>query len=260
MRITLLGSGNVATHMGAALKNAGHQVVQVFSRNPQNAAMLAYYLGAEPVNDLRSVHSETDLVIIAVKDDAIPQVAASLKVGESTMVVHTSGATHNQTLSAFGAYGVFYPLQTFSRSRSLDFWNVPLFVEGNNPQTTAQLFALGQTISKQVHIIDAEKRKVLHVAGVFASNFPNFLYNAAAEVLEEHQLDFNLLRPLILETALKVQIHHPNEVQTGPAIRKDTQTMLNHFELLKDQPELQNIYRQLSQLIVKMEEASKRTK
>lgn len=253
MRITLLGSGNVATHMGAALKNAGHQVVQVWSRNPQNAAMLAYYLGAEPVNELRSIYPETDLVIIAVKDDAIAQVAAGLTVGAATMVVHTSGATNNRTLSAFSAYGVFYPLQTFSKSRSLDFWDVPLFVEGNNPETTAQLLSLGQTISNQVQVIDAEKRRVLHVAGVFASNFPNFLYNAAAEVLQKHHLDFDLMRPLILETALKVQTHYPNEVQTGPAIRKDTQTMLNHFELLKDQPELQNIYRQLSQLIVKMD-------
>ncbi|MGV8878302.1 MAG: Rossmann-like and DUF2520 domain-containing protein [Sphingobacteriaceae bacterium] len=260
MRITLLGSGNVATHMGAALKNAGHQMMQVWSRNPENAAMLAYYIGAEPVIELRLIRPETDLVIIAVKDDAITSVAAALTVSPETVVVHTSGATNNRTLSAFRSYGAFYPLQTFSKSRSLDFWNVPLFVEGNNPETTAQLLSLGQTISNQVQGIDAEKRRVLHVAGVFASNFPNFLYNAAAEVLHKYQLDFNLVRPLILETALKVQTNYPNEVQTGPAIRKDTQTMLNHFELLKDQPELQNIYRQLSQLIVKMDEASKRTK
>lgn len=259
MRITLLGSGNVATHMGAALKNAGHQVVQVWSRNLQNAAMLAYHLGAQPVNELNAIHPDTDLLIIAVKDDAIAQVAATL-VTKKIGVVHTSGATNAEVLASFDSYGVFYPFQTFSKSRSLDFFEVPLFVEGNNPETTHKLLSLGKTISKQVQVIDAEKRKALHLAGVFAGNFPNFLYHAAAEILQKQELDFDLLRPLILETVLKVQHHQPHEVQTGPAFRRDTQTMLNHFELLKDQPELQKIYRQLSQLIVKMGEGSLETR
>jgi predicted short-subunit dehydrogenase-like oxidoreductase (DUF2520 family) len=255
MRISLIGSGNVATHMGAALKNAGHRIVQIWSRNDENAALAAYYLDAEAIGDLESLHQETDLVIIAVKDDAILHVASALQLKPDTLVVHTSGATDIQCLNRFDSFGAFYPLQTFSKNRTLNFFDVPMCIEGNNQASLQILLDLARTISNNVQEVDSERRKALHLSAVFACNFPNFLYHAAAEILNQHELDFNLLRPLIAETALKVQDNHPAQVQTGPAIRKDTQTMLKHYELLKDQPELQNIYRLLSQLIVKMDES-----
>ena len=130
MRITLIGSGNVATHLGAAFKNAGHQVVQVYSRDLQNASMLAYNIKAEPIDDLGQINAETDIFIISVKDDAIGDIARQL-AGYDKLIVHTSGATSLGVLTLFtDKAGVFYPLQTFSKTKEVDFSTVPLCIEG----------------------------------------------------------------------------------------------------------------------------------
>jgi predicted short-subunit dehydrogenase-like oxidoreductase (DUF2520 family) len=253
MRITLIGSGNVATHMAAALKNAGHSIVQVYSREMQNAALLAYHVKAEAVDDLQNINPDTDLFIIAVKDDAIGPVAEKLAVYKKLMV-HTSGAVDLYTLLAFDdSVGVFYPLQTFSKTREVDFRNVPLCIEGSIDDITKQLQQLAQTISNKVYIIDSAKRKTLHLAAVFACNFPNYLYTIAQQLLAKHDIDFNLLRPLILETAEKVQHNLPVDAQTGPAIRNDKHTIDAHIELLQSEPQLQELYNLLSQGIIKLE-------
>jgi len=254
MRVTLVGSGNVATHLGAALKNAGHQIVQVWSRHLQNAALLAYHLKAEPIDELNNIHAGTDLIVISVKDDAVETVASFITL-KNVLVVHTSGAVGIQVLEKyFDSCGVFYSLQTFSKSREMDFRTVPLCIESTGKNSTAQLLELARTISNQVNYIDSAQRRVLHLAAVFACNFPNYLYSVSAGLLKGQQMDFELLKPLILETALKVQQFLPSEVQTGPAIRGDQQTMAAHLELLKQHPKLQEIYRLLSQGIIKMDE------
>ncbi|MGZ3776556.1 MAG: DUF2520 domain-containing protein [Mucilaginibacter sp.] len=130
---------------------------------------------------------------------------------------------------------------------------MPLCIEGANDEITAPLEELARTVSNNVYRVDSEKRKILHLAAVFACNFPNYLYYAASQLLEQHNLDFNLLRPLILETAEKVQEHLPADVQTGPAIRNDEKTMAAHLQLLAGNPDLQRVYEQLSQLIIKMD-------
>ena len=253
MRITLIGSGNVATHLAAALKNAGHAIVQVFSRDMQNAALLAYHVKSEAIDNLDAVNSETDLFIIAVKDDTIEDIAQKL-AQYGRLIVHTSGATPLKILTDYTANsGVFYPLQTFSKTKELDFMTVPLCIEGEDEQITNQLKELARTISNNVYQVNSDQRKILHLAAVFACNFPNYLYYAAGKLLQQHSLDFNLLRPLILETAEKVQDHLPADVQTGPAIRKDEKTMTAHLQLLQDNPELVLLYTELSQLIIKMD-------
>ena len=253
MRVTLVGSGNVATHLGAALKNAGHQIIQVWSRDLQNAALLAYHIKAEPIDDLCAIHADTDLIIIAVKDDAVEQVASFIPL-KNVLVVHTCGAVSMQTLEKyFDTCGVFYPLQTFSKSRELDFSAVPLCIESTGKNSMDVLFDLGKTISMHLSYVDSNQRKTLHLAAAFACNFPNYLYAVAADLLREKQLDFNLLKPLILETALKVQEFLPAEVQTGPAVRGDKQTMSTHLNLLQHHPEWQELYRLLSQGIIKMD-------
>lgn len=255
MRITLIGSGNVATHLGAALKNAGHQIVQVWSRNLQHAALLAYHVKAEPIDQLDQLSAETDLIIISVKDDAVEEVASFISI-KNVLVVHTCGALSLDILRKYFAdCGVFYPLQTFSKSRELDFRSVPLCIESTGKNSMEILLDLGRTISNQVNIIDSNQRKTLHVAAVFACNFPNYLYAVAAKLLQEQQMDFNLIKPLILETAQKVQEFVPQKVQTGPAIRGDVQTMSAHLSLLKQHPDLQQVYRLLSQGIIKMDES-----
>ena len=251
MRITIIGSGNVATHLAAAFKNAGHRIVQVYSRSMQHAALLAYHVGAEAIDDLTQMNSETDLFVISIKDDAIGITAEKL-ASFNKLIVHTSGATHMEAVQAFTPYaGVFYPLQTLSKTKEVDFRTVPLCIEGVDEQITSQLIELAQTITNNVYKVNSAQRKVLHLAAVFACNFPNYLYGVARQLLVENQMDFELLRPLILETAQKVQDHLPGEVQTGPAIRNDQQTMSMHLKMLDDEPALKMIYTLLSQEIIK---------
>jgi predicted short-subunit dehydrogenase-like oxidoreductase (DUF2520 family) len=253
MRITMIGSGNVSTHLAAALKNAGHRIIQVFSPNIGHASLLAYHVGAEAIDDIRHINAETDLYIIAVKDSAIADVAKQLAVHQRFMV-HTSGATDLQVLlDVTSQAGVFYPLQTFSKEKELDFRTVPLCIEGADEAIAKLLIELGQTISNNIYPVDSVQRKILHLSAVFACNFPNYLYYVAQKLLAKNELDFNLLKPLIMETAEKVQQQFPAMVQTGPAVRKDEQTMAAHLQLLEDDVFLQTLYQLLSEGVMKME-------
>ena len=255
MRITIIGSGNVATHLAAAFKNAGHRIVQVYSRDMQNAALLAYHVGAEAIDNLEQVNTETEIFIISVKDDAIGPIVEKLAVYDK-LTAHTSGATSIDVLRAFtDSAGVFYPLQTFSKTKEVNFRSVPLCIEGADEQITKQLIELAQTVSNNVYKVSSAQRKVLHLAAVFACNFPNYLYNIAQQLLADHNMDFEMLRPLILETAEKIQNHEPVEVQTGPAVRNDKNTMAAHLQMLDKQPDFKEIYELLSQGIIKNDNA-----
>jgi predicted short-subunit dehydrogenase-like oxidoreductase (DUF2520 family) len=251
MRISIIGSGNVATHLAAAFKNAGHRLVQVYSRDMPHASLLAYHVGAGAIDDLKNIEPETDIFIISVKDDAISAIAQQLAIYQK-LTVHTSGATDISVLSAVNPNaGVFYPLQTLSKTKEVDFSTVPLCIEGANEQITAALVELAQTVSNNVYPISSAQRKILHLSAVFASNFPNYLYGVAEQLLAENEMDFELLRPLILETAQKVQIMLPAAAQTGPAVRNDKDTMSAHLLLLGDNTWLQELYYLISQLIIK---------
>jgi predicted short-subunit dehydrogenase-like oxidoreductase (DUF2520 family) len=251
MRITIIGSGNVATHLSAALKNAGHRIVQVYSRNMHNAALLAYHVGAAAVDKPEDISADTDLFILAIKDDAIPAFVPHLSPFNK-LIVHTSGAVELQQLLNFTPNaGVFYPLQTFSKTKELNFWEVPLCIEGADETITKQLEELARTISNNVYRVSTAQRKVLHLAAIFACNFTNHLYGIAQGLLNEHQMDFNILRPLIMETAEKVKAHLPAQVQTGPAVRNDEFTMQAHLQMLDDHAGLQQLYQLLSQDIIK---------
>lgn len=257
MNITLIGSGNVATHIAAAFKNAGHHIVQVYSPNYQNAALLAYHVGAVAIDNLNDIDQHTGAFVIAAKDDAIEEITKRLSVHQK-LIVHTSGATDLLIIQQYNSLaGVLYPLQTFSKIKEVDFSQVPLCIEGSDEQVTNTIEQLAGTISKNVYRVDSAQRKILHLAAVFACNFPNALYAIAQSLLAEHNLDFNLLRPLIMETAEKVQGSFPAEVQTGPAIRRDEKTMNNHLKLLSNQPVLQQVYQLLSQRIIKMDNTLK---
>lgn len=255
MRITIIGSGNVATHLGAAFKNAGHRIIQVYSRQIDHAALLAYHLKAEAIADLGQIDPETDIFVISVKDDSIAEVAAAL-ASHQKLIVHTSGATSLDTLQQLTPNaGVFYPLQTFSKTKELDFSTVPLCVEGATEEITALLEEMAGTITRNIYRVSSDQRKILHLAAVFACNFPNYLYHVAQQLLADHQLDFNLLRPLIMETAEKVMVQEPGNVQTGPAVRHDVKTMDAHLSLITGNTGLQEIYQLLSQGIIKMDKA-----
>ncbi|AOM78322.1 Rossmann-like and DUF2520 domain-containing protein [Pedobacter steynii] len=251
MKIVCIGSGNVATHFSNAFKSAGSELVQIWSKNPEHAAELAIKTGAKPIADLKEIDNNADVYLIAVKDDAIEEVIAQLSAVKG-MIVHTSGATDIDVFPAtIAKYGVLYPLQTFSKHKAIDFNQVPLCIEAKDEEILKSLKSIALMLSPLVYEVNSEKRRILHLSAVFACNFVNHLYTLSNEILQRNELDFEILRPLIMETAEKVQNAFPVDVQTGPAIRNDEQTITKHKELLSNMPELKDIYETLSKSIKK---------
>jgi predicted short-subunit dehydrogenase-like oxidoreductase (DUF2520 family) len=250
LRVILLGSGNVATNLGEALKEADAEIVQVYSRNKANAKVLAKKLKAKVLTDITKIDKRPALIIIAVKDDAIPALVKKMKVTEG-IVVHTSGSVSMDVLKKFEQYGVFYPLQTFSKNRKKEFSIVPICIEGSDISTLHSLMNVAETLSDCVYNLDSKQRQAAHLAAVFANNFTNHIYAIAEDLLNEQKLPFDLIRPLIDETAVKVMELSPAEAQTGPAVRKDTKVMNAQIALLKKHPELKKLYNEMSAGIIK---------
>jgi len=250
MKIVCLGSGNVATHMAKALKESGQDLVQVWSKTLSNAVVLAEMLDAEAIDDLSKINQHADLYLIAVKDDAIEEVAKSLDQ-VTGLVVHTSGSTPLEVLKGLRHYGVLYPLQTFSKDKALNFRQVPLCIEAGEAGSLKQIKTIADLLSDRVYEVGTDQRKILHLAAVFACNFTNHLYQLSAQLLESNGLDFELLKPLIEETAAKIQSAPPKDVQTGPAVRDDQKTLSAHLDLMTGEPNLQRIYTILSESIKK---------
>jgi predicted short-subunit dehydrogenase-like oxidoreductase (DUF2520 family) len=251
-QIVLIGAGKVGIQLGTILKRKGLEVLQVCSRNEANARSLAKQLNSEFTTDVSALNPDGDLYILTVSDAAIEKVLDP-EVFQGKFVVHTSGSVPMNVLdSVCPDYGVLYPLQTFSSDRELDFERIPMCIEANSRINLERLEDLAQRISSTVRRIDTKERKILHLAAVFACNFPNFMYIQAEKILARSGLDFDLLKPLILETAQKVQEMDPVHAQTGPAIRGDEAILQAHLELLKNQPDLQKFYRGISQSIYKL--------
>jgi predicted short-subunit dehydrogenase-like oxidoreductase (DUF2520 family) len=247
--IVLIGAGNVATHMGMALKKAGHKIAQVYSPGGQSARGLAKKLTTESISDIRKLKKDASLYIIAVNDDAITEVAEQLEL-KNKVVVHTSGSVKMNALKAASEnYGVLYPLQTFSKNKTIQFKAVPLCIEASNEATASSLLSLANSISQNVREVNSEQRRAIHLAAVFACNFSNHLYHIAEVILSSEQMSFDLLKPLILETAQKVQTSHPAKVQTGPAVRGDQKTIKTHLKLLKGDKKLRTLYKLMTESI-----------
>lgn len=258
--VTIIGSGNVGYHIARAIfrlegfdEAADRYIMQNFSRNFAKAQDLAEIVYSEATDSLYEIEPNNDLYIIAVKDDAIEEVAEQLSAAGLTdeLVVHTSGATPSAILGKyFSRYGSFYPLQTFSRSRKANFKTVPLCVYANNEYDSEALTELAGQLSENVNFINDEQRASLHVAAVFVNNFTNYFYQIAEQLLTQKDVPFALLRPLILETARKVQRHSPAAMQTGPAVRADHQTIERHLLYLQSQPEMAKLYEHLTRRIM----------
>jgi predicted short-subunit dehydrogenase-like oxidoreductase (DUF2520 family) len=254
MNITFIGAGNVAWHLAQALDTAGHTVQQVYSRRLQSAAQLTDQLyNAEPTQSLDFSASKAIVFFIAVPDQAVPAVMSRLKLPPKALLVHTSGTLPIEVLSAFDNIGVFYPLQTFSKTKPIQIEQVPFCIEASNPETEELLVSLAQNISRTVYLVSSAERKVLHIAAVFACNFTNHLLSIAYQITLQENLEFSLLEPLIRETINKALAgDNPLILQTGPAVRNDTNTMQSHLEYLSNFPAEQEIYRIMSQNIQKL--------
>ena len=250
MKIVLIGAGNLATNLGKALHRAGHEVAQVWSRTEESAAALAKVLGCKHTTDISAVVAEADLFIISVKDSALQSVAPSLYVGrEGQLVVHTAGSMPMDTLP-FEHRGVLYPMQTFSRDKEVDFSLIPCFVEAQDEKDREVLMTLSKTISDTVLELDSDNRKFLHLAAVFCCNFANHCYALGERLLQEHgNIPFDVMLPLIDETAQKLHTLSPSEAQTGPAVRWDENVIAKQMHLLAEAPDMQQIYDLMSKSI-----------
>lgn len=254
MKIVLIGAGNLATHLGKALHAAGHDMVQVFSRTMQSAEALASLLDAKPLTDMAQVRDDADVYIFSVKDSALEQLISQLCGGEKKVFLHTAGS---MPMSVFRGkalhYGVLYPMQTFSKQREVDFSIIPCFIEANDEFALKQIEGLAGQISHRVFQLSSEDRKYLHLSAVFACNFANHCYAASQELLQQHGIPFDVMLPLIDETAAKVHGMTPKEAQTGPAVRYDENVIGKQIQLLENQPYFQKIYDCMSKSIHELE-------
>ncbi|MDH5476534.1 MAG: DUF2520 domain-containing protein [Cyclobacteriaceae bacterium] len=253
MKISFVGAGNVAWHLAPAFENVGHKVIEVYSRDSTNAKKLSSRLyEAKPITSLDLSKSEAQLLVIALADDAIEEVLKELIIPDNTIVVHTSGSKELAVLNFIPTSntGVFYPLQTFSKSKKVDFNTLPILIESEEKSTLKILLKLGKAISKNVTKVSSSSRKALHISAVFASNFTNHMLSISSELLKDNSLDFSLLKPLIIETINKSLAIGPLQAQTGPARRHDLGILENHKEYLSSQPELAEIYHVISQHII----------
>lgn len=250
IKVTLLGAGNVGFHLYKAMhKIEDIRLIQWYNRSLE---VLLPFREQIAITDDLSKLEEADIYLIAVADDAIPAISQSLE-NKKGVVAHTAGSVPMNTLENHLAFGVFYPLQTFSKNKTVDFSTIPLCLEANTKATEKVLFDLAKTLGAPLHLISSEQRKVLHVAAVFVNNFSNHLFAIGEELCEKNQLPFSILQPLIDETIDKLKYLSPKEAQTGPALRKDQKTLDRHLNYLEKEGH-QQLYSILSSSIQQQHE------
>ncbi len=233
IKVVFLGFGNVNSHLCNALSKSNEvSIIQIFNRN--FIKIISPFENIPFIDDILKIE-EADVYIIGIPDDAIANFSESLPF-QNKLVTHTSGGAAMDVLSLKNRRGIFYPLQTFSKLSKVDFEKIPICIEAENSKDLELLQRLGKIISKNVVEISSEKRAKLHLAAVFVNNFVNHLYEIGSEILKTENLPFDLLKPLIAETASKIETLSPEEAQTGPAKRNDKKTIEKHLHLLADSP------------------------
>ena len=243
IQLVLLGSGNVATHLYKAFSaSAKVQVKQVYNHSSNNLDKFGSNVTTK-ISDL----ADADVYLLALKDDVIPEIAEQLQ-NKQALIAHTSGSAGLDSLGKCRRKGVFYPLQTFSKEKELDYHEIPFCLEANSPGDLELLKQMAGEISGKAYEISSQQRKKIHLSAVFVCNFVNHLYSIGEKICKENNIPFEILQPLIMETARKIQDASPSEVQTGPAIRNDKTTINSHLEQLAD-PQNKQIYQLLTQAI-----------
>lgn len=246
IQVSVIGSGNVAYHLLKAFgKNEQVEVIQVFARNKN---VLQGLLRPEQIISDWSLLKKADVIIIAVSDNAIAEVSSQIPFNNQ-LVVHTSGSVNMTALDSKNRRGVFYPLQTFSKAKAIDYQSVPICLEAEQTEDFQTLEKLAKSIATYTYKVDSLQRQALHVAAVYVSNFVNHLYQIGHEICEENQLPFDILKPLIQETAQKTLTLTPAEAQTGPARRNDTETINKHLSFLTNENQ-KEIYKLLTKSII----------
>lgn len=251
MRIVFVGAGNLATRLSLALQAAGHDIIQVYSRTAASAGALAALLGCKATCSTDEIDRGAGVYIFSVKDNVLETLAAQIVPGrEQALFLHTAGSMPLDVFKPWAShYGVCYPMQTFSKSREVDFSEIPVFIEASGAEELKQIARLAGSVSAHVRELDTPRRRYLHLAAVFACNFANHCYALAEEILARHDIPFDVMLPLVRETARKVEQLSPREAQTGPAVRYDENVISRQAAMLADEPEWKNIYESMSRSI-----------
>lgn len=251
MKIVLAGAGKLATNLGQALHAAGHDIVQVYSRTMESAAALSAIVGGSPVTDTGAITDDADVYIMSVTDAAMPVLVPVICKGrEQKVFVHTAGSMPMDVFQGMALhYGVLYPMQSFSKERKVNFREVACFTEANDEYAAGIIGRLACDVSDNVKPLSSEARRHLHLAAVFACNFVNHCYAISADILARHDSPFDVMLPLIDETARKVHSITPASAQTGPAVRYDENVIRNQSMLLRNNPLIKEIYERMSMSI-----------
>lgn len=248
-RIAFAGSGNVACHLAKGLFLQGYQISGIWSREQVHAKELAKSCDSVSCNEISGLGEGADMIIIAVPDNAIEKVARGIGKFDG-IVVHTAGSVPMEVfIDNFNQFGVFYPLQTFSKKIPLELKDVPFFLESSSIEVMRSIQQVAEKLSSNVFEISSKQRLLLHVAAVFAGNYSNLMYVIGNELLENSNLPSGVLHPLIMETARKATTGNPLKTQTGPARRNDESTMEKHTDALASLPEYAELYKLLAKLI-----------
>ena len=247
IKVIIIGAGNIATHLYQTFsKEERLEVIQVYNRNPEHLAFVK-----EPQKRISTLEKlkKADLYLFAVSDDAIMEIAKKIPDNKAVFA-HCSGSEPMGNLSKFENYGVFYPLQSFSKNKAVDFKEVPVCLEANSAENLKFLKEIASMLSNNIFEVSSEQRRALHLSAVFVNNFTNHLYALAADYCEKNELPFKILQPLIKETAAKIETLPPYSAQTGPALRNDQKTISSHLEMLDD--DQKKIYTILTESIQKL--------
>jgi predicted short-subunit dehydrogenase-like oxidoreductase (DUF2520 family) len=251
MNVVLIGAGNVASYLGPVLKKKGHTIVQVFSRSRKSGKTLASLLNCEHTTLAGKILTTADIYIVALRDEVIASFLDSLPFTPK-LIVHTSGSTGMDVFpEKMKDHGIIYPVQSFSKSRKKYPDKIPICMQASNDKSQKKIKKFSKTISPVVVEMNSSDRFHVHLAAVFANNFANYLFLQAEKILVSKKLPFDLLKPLILETAMKVQEFAPAEMQTGPAKRGDATIINRHLTMLKNHPDCKHIYKLISGCIEK---------
>ncbi len=251
-RIVLVGTGNMAWHLGQALAEKGMAISQILGRTISAVNQMAYELHVPQTGKPEDLDKGADVCLICISDDSIIQVLDTMKP-EKCLMIHTAGSVSMDVFKGRALNcGVLYPFQTFTKGRSMSFWKVPILIEANTNENLIRIRKLAERISSRVIEADSSQRLYLHLAAIFACNFSNHMYAIAEKLALEHNLPFELIKPLINETTAKATAISPRIAQTGPAVRSNRGIIENHIRLLHDHPDLQQIYRMISDSIMKM--------
>ena len=245
MRVVMIGTGNVATVLSKLLVSKGHEIIQVYGRNPDHSSRLAKEIQTKSCSDPGDIDLSADLYLVALSDTALYSISSWFNPGNK-LVVHTAGSVPMDVLKGSSTnYGVLYPLQSL-RKEMESFPEIPFLIEGNTPDDLCLIEELASDLSGTVVKMNSDDRMRLHIGAVMVSNFTNYLYTRTAEYYTDQQLDFRLLLPLMKESVNRLEQYDPAQMQTGPAVRDDQTTIQKHLKLLSGKNDLADLYKRLS--------------